>query len=163
IISQVQYDRIMGYIEAGKQDGARLISGGKRPGDHKLAKGLFIEPTIFADVTMDMRIGKEEIFGPVLSVFKWSDEDKMLAQVNQVEYGLTCSIWTNDLVTAHRTAAAVEAGYVWVNEVSKHFLGAPFGGYKQSGIGREECIEELLRFTREKNIHVNFRPRSGGH
>ncbi len=161
IISQVQYDRIMKYIAAGKEDGARLVAGGKRPDDPKLAKGLFIEPTIFADVTMDMRIGKEEIFGPVLSVFKWSDEDKMLAQVNQVEYGLTCSIWTNDLATAHRTAAAVEAGYVWINEVSKHFLGAPFGGYKQSGIGREECIEELLRFTREKNIHVNLKRRSG--
>jgi betaine-aldehyde dehydrogenase len=83
--------------------------------------------------------------------------------VNQVEYGLTCSIWTNDLVTAHRTAAAVEAGYVWINDVSKHFLGAPFGGFKQSGIGREECIEELLGFTREKNIHLNLRRRSGGH
>jgi betaine-aldehyde dehydrogenase len=161
IISQVQYDRVMKYIAAGKEDGARLVAGGKRPDDPKLARGLFIEPTIFADVTMDMRIGKEEIFGPVLSVFKWSDEDKMLAQVNQVEYGLTCSIWTNDLSTAHRTAAAVEAGYVWVNEVSKHFLGAPFGGYKQSGIGREECIEELLRFTREKNIHVSLKRHSG--
>jgi betaine-aldehyde dehydrogenase len=161
IISQVQYDRVMKYIAAGKEDGARLVSGGKRPDDAALAKGLFIEPTIFADVNMGMRIGKEEIFGPVLSVFKWSDEDKMLAEVNQVEYGLTCSIWTNDLATAHRTAASVEAGYVWINEVSKHFLGAPFGGYKQSGIGREECIEELLRFTREKNIHVNLRRRSG--
>src|SRR5262245_12391019 len=161
IISQVQYDRIMKYIAAGKEDGARLVTGGKRPDDAALAKGLFIEPTIFADVNMGMRIGKEEIFGPVLSVFKWSDEDRMLAEVNQVEYGLTCSIWTNDLATAHRTAAAVEAGYVWINEVSKHFLGAPFGGYKQSGIGREECIEELLRFTREKNIHVNLKRRSG--
>jgi betaine-aldehyde dehydrogenase len=161
IISQVQYDRVMKYIAAGKEDGARLVSGGKRPDDPALAKGLFIEPTIFADVNMNMRIGKEEIFGPVLSVFKWSDEDKMLAEVNQVEYGLTCSIWTNDLATAHRTAASVEAGYVWINEVSKHFLGAPFGGYKQSGIGREECIEELLRFTREKNIHVNLKRRTG--
>jgi len=161
IISQVQYDRIMKYIAAGKEDGARLVTGGKRPDDPKLANGLYIEPTIFADVTMDMRIGKEEIFGPVLSVFKWSDENKMLSEVNQVEYGLTCSIWTNDLTTAHRMAAAVEAGYVWINEVSKHFLGAPFGGYKQSGIGREECIEELLRFTREKNIHVNLKRRSG--
>jgi betaine-aldehyde dehydrogenase len=161
IISQVQYDRVMKYIAAGKEDGARLVTGGKRPDDAALAKGLFIEPTIFADVNMGMRIGKEEIFGPVLSVFKWSDEDKMLAEVNQVEYGLTCSIWTNDLATAHRTAASVEAGYVWINEVSKHFLGAPFGGYKQSGIGREECIEELLRFTREKNIHVNLKRRTG--
>jgi betaine-aldehyde dehydrogenase len=159
----VQHERIMGFIESGKQEGARLICGGGRPGDPKLANGLFIEPTIFADVTMDMRIGREEIFGPVLSVFKWTDEADMLAQVNRVEYGLTSSIWTSDLATAHRTAAAVEAGYVWINEVSKHFLGAPFGGYKQSGIGREECIEELLGFTREKNIHINLRRRSGGH
>jgi betaine-aldehyde dehydrogenase len=163
IISKVQHDRIMGFIDSAKREGARLISGGGRPADPKLARGLFIEPTIFADVTMDMRIGKEEIFGPVLSVLKWHDEADMLAQVNQVEYGLTCSIWTNDLTTAHRTAAAVEAGYVWINEVSKHFLGAPFGGYKQSGIGREECIAELLSFTREKNIHINLRRRSGGH
>jgi betaine-aldehyde dehydrogenase len=157
IINQTQYDRILSYIEAGKKDGARLVTGGGRPADPKLAKGLFIEPTIFADVTMQMRIAKEEIFGPVLSVFKWSDEHRLLAEVNSVEYGLTCSIWANDLATAHRTAAAVEAGDVWINEVSKHFLGAPFGGYKQSGIGREECIEELLRFTREKNIHVNLK------
>jgi betaine-aldehyde dehydrogenase len=163
IVSQVQYDRVLRYIEYGKQDGARLVAGGARPSDPKLAKGFYVEPTIFADVTMDMRIGKEEIFGPVLSIFKWSDEADMLAKVNQVEYGLTCSIWTSDLVTAHRTAATVEAGFVWINEVSKHFLGTPFGGYKQSGIGREECLSELLHFTREKNIHVNLKRRSGGH
>jgi betaine-aldehyde dehydrogenase len=82
----------------------------------------------------------------------------MLAEVNSVEYGLTCSIWTNDLTTAHRTAAAVEAGYVWINEVGKHFLGAPFGGFKQSGLGREECFEEMLAFTQEKNIHIRIKP-----
>jgi len=163
IISKVQHERILGFIESAKREGARLLAGGSVPDDPKLSRGLFIEPTIFADVTMDMRIGREEVFGPVLSVFNWNDEQEMLAQVNQVEYGLTCSIWTNDLSTAHRTAAAVEAGYVWINEVSKHFLGAPFGGYKQSGIGREECIEELLRFTREKNIHLNLRRRTGAH
>src|SRR5213082_1026682 len=163
IVSKVQYDRVLAYIEAGKEEGARLLTGGKRPSDPHLTKGFYVEPTVFADVTMDMRIAKEEIFGPVLSILKWSDEDKMLAQVNQVEYGLTCSIWTNELATAHRAAAAVEAGFVWVNEVSKHFLGAPFGGYKQSGVGREEGIEELLSFTREKNIHINLRRTSGGH
>jgi betaine-aldehyde dehydrogenase len=163
IVSKIQYDRVLRYIEAGKQDGARLIAGGKPPSDPGLAKGFYVEPTVFADVTMDMRIGKEEIFGPVLSIFKWRAEDQLLAQVNQVEYGLTCSIWTNDLATAHRVAAAVEAGYVWINEVSKHFLGAPFGGYKQSGVGREEGIEELLSFTREKNIHINLKRRAGAH
>jgi betaine-aldehyde dehydrogenase len=158
IISKVQYDRVMSYIDAGKSEGARVVYGGKRPDDPALKNGFYIEPTVFADVNMGMRIAKEEIFGPVVSVIKWSDEAKMLEQVNSVEYGLTCSIWTNDLTTAHRTAAAVEAGYVWINEFSKHFLGAPFGGYKQSGVGREESIDELLAFTQEKNIDVKLKP-----
>jgi betaine-aldehyde dehydrogenase len=87
---------------------------------------------------------------------KWSDEMTMLEQVNSVEYGLTASIWTNDLTTAHRAAAIVEAGFIWINDVSKHFIGTPFGGYKQSGIGREECLEELISFTQEKNININL-------
>ncbi len=161
IVSKAQYERVLGYIEAGIQDGARLIAGGKRPADPQLANGFYVEPTVFADVGMDMRIAREEIFGPVLSIFRWKHESAMLEQVNAVEYGLTCAIWTNDLVTAHRVAAEVEAGFVWINDVSKHFLGAPFGGYKQSGIGREESIEELLSFTREKNIHVNLKKRGG--
>src|SRR6478735_5211840 len=119
--------------------------------------GFFIEPTVFA-VTEKNRIAREEIFGPVLGVFKWRDEAKMLATANAVEYGLTASIWTNDLNTAHRTALTVQAGYVWINEVSKHFLGAPFGGFKQSGLGREECFEEMLAFTQEKNIHIRLKP-----
>jgi len=158
IISKTQYERILGFIDSAKQEGARLLTGGGRPSDPALAKGFFIEPTVFADVQPTMRIAREEIFGPVLSVFKWSDEDKMLAEVNAVEYGLTASIWTNDLSTAHRTAAAVQSGFVWINEVSKHFLGAPFGGFKQSGVGREECFEELIAYTQEKNIHVRLKP-----
>ena len=158
IISKTQFDRVVSYIDAAKQEGARLIAGGGPPADPALANGFYIEPTIFADVNMSMRIAREEIFGPVLGVFKWSDEAKMLAEVNQVEYGLTASIWTNDLNTAHRTAMAVEAGFVWINEFGKHFLGAPFGGFKQSGLGREECFEEMLSFTQEKNIHVKLRP-----
>ena len=158
IISKVQFDRVMSYIASAKSEGARLINGGGPPSDPKLAKGLFIEPTIFADVKPSMRIFKEEIFGPVVSVIKWSDEATMFEQVNSVEYGLTASIWTNDVTTAHRAAMTVEAGFVWVNDVSKHFLGTPFGGFKQSGIGREECIEELLSFTQEKNININLTP-----
>jgi betaine-aldehyde dehydrogenase len=77
--------------------------------------------------------------------------------VNRPEYGLTCSIWTNDVTQAHRTAMAVEAGFIWINETSKHFLGTPFGGFKQSGLGREECLEELIAFTQEKNIHINLK------
>ena len=156
IVSKVQYDRVMSYIEASKSEGAELISGGVRPSDPALANGYYIEPTVFA-VTGKNRIAREEIFGPVLGVFKWSDEAQMLADVNAVEYGLTASIWTNDLNTEHRTAMAVEAGYVWINEFGKHFLGAPFGGFKQSGLGREECFEEMLSFTQEKNIHVKLK------
>ena len=157
IISKTQHDRVTGYIEAAKSEGARLVTGGGRPTDAALAKGFFIEPTVFADVTPAMRIAREEIFGPVLSVFKWSDEAGMLAEVNAVEYGLTASIWTNDVSTAYRTAMAVQSGFVWINEVGRHFLGVPFGGYKQSGIGREECLDELLSFTQEKNIHIKLK------
>ena len=116
IVSKTRHDRVLRYIEAGNQDGARLITGGKPPSDPNLARGFYVEPTVFADVTMDMRIGKEEIFGPVLSIFKWRAEDEMLAQVNQLEYGMTCSIWTTRLATAHRVAEAVKAGYGWINE-----------------------------------------------
>ena len=158
IISKTQFDRVMTYIESAKGEGATLATGGKSPSDPKLAKGFYIEPTVFTGTTSKMQIAREEIFGPVLAVFKWKDEAEMLAEVNAVEYGLTCSIWTNDLNTAHRTAMTVEAGYVWVNEVAKHFLGAPFGGFKQSGIGREECFEELMSFTQEKNIHIRLKP-----
>jgi|SRR6185437_2442078 len=161
IISKHQFDRVMGFIDSAKSEGARLISGGGRPSDPALANGLYIEPTIFADVSPAMRIAREEIFGPVVAVLKWTDEKKMLEQVNAVEYGLTASIWTNDLTIAHRAAASVEAGFVWVNDVSKHFIGTPFGGYKQSGVGREESLEELLCFTQEKNININLTVNTG--
>jgi betaine-aldehyde dehydrogenase len=157
IVSKTQYDRVMSYIDSAKQEGAELICGGGPPADPALANGYYIEPTIFA-VTSKNRIAREEIFGPVLGLFKWDDEAKMLDEVNAVEYGLTASIWTNDLSTAHRTAAAVEVGYVWINEIGKHFLGAPFGGFKQSGLGREECFEEMQSFTQEKNIHLRIKP-----
>jgi len=155
IVSKQQFDRVINLIDSAKSEGAELIAGGGPPSDPALKGGFYIEPTVFA-VTEKNRIAREEIFGPVLGIFKWRDETKMLEAVNAVEYGLTASIWTNDLSTAHRTALAVQAGYVWINEVSKHFLGAPFGGFKQSGLGREECFEEMLAFTEEKNIHVRL-------
>jgi betaine-aldehyde dehydrogenase len=157
IISGTQFERVIEHIEAAKREGARLLAGGGPPADPALAGGFFIEPTVFVDVTPEMQIAREEIFGPVLAVLKWHDEKTMLAEVNAVPYGLTCAIWTNDLNAAHRTALAVDAGFVWINDVSGHFIGAPFGGVKQSGIGREECLEELLGYTREKNIHVKLR------
>ena len=160
IISRVQKERVLDFIASAKREGARLLCGGQVPGDAALAGGNFVEPTVFADATMAMRVAREEIFGPVLAVLPWSDEAQMMHDVNGVEYGLSASIWTRDVDTAYRTAMAVEVGYVWINEVGKHFLGAPFGGVKQSGFGREECIEEMLQYTQLKNIHLRLRPRS---
>ncbi len=154
IVSKAQLDKILGYIDLGKREGAKLACGGKRPDDPKLAKGFYVEPTIFTEVTQKMRIGNEEIFGPVLSVIKWRDEDEMFEQVNAVEYGLTGSVWTSSLATAHRAAGRIESGFIWVNNVGAHFLGASFGGYKQSGIGREEGFDELLSYTQHKNINI---------
>ncbi len=157
MISRTQLDKTLAFIEQTKQEGAQLLHGGKCPADPELAGGYFVEPTVFTGVTQSMRIAREEVFGPVLAVFRWSDEQEMLEAVNGVEYGLTCSIWTDDVRDAHRLAAEVQAGFVWINEVSRHFLGTPFGGYKQSGLGREECLEELISYTQQKHIHVNLK------
>ncbi len=156
LINRTQYERSLAYIAAAKAEGATLIAGGGHPGDIALKDGFFIEPTIFTDVTPDMTLAREEVFGPVLSVLRWRDEDAMVDAVNGLELGLTASIWTRDLVTAHRAAVRVEAGYVWINDCSAHFIGAPFGGYKQSGLGREESKEELHEFTQIKNVNVSM-------
>ena len=155
--SQAQFDKTMSYIKLGIEGGARLACGGRRPTDPKLAHGFFVEPTVFADVTDDMRIAREEIFGPVVSVLRWSDEDDVVARVNALDYGLTASIWTRDLDRAHRLASRVEAGYIWINGAATHHVGVPFGGVKQSGMGREESIEELLACTQIKNINVTLK------
>jgi betaine-aldehyde dehydrogenase len=156
IISRQQLDKVLSYIAIAKQEGAHLVAGGAVPRDPALANGFFVEPTVFTDVKMDMRIAREEVFGPILSVIKWSDEDAMFEQVNRVDYGLTGSIYTTSLANAHRAARRVESGYVWVNNAGPHFVGVPFGGYKQSGIGREESIKELYTFTQTKNIHITL-------
>jgi len=158
--SRAQLEKSMLYVRIGQEEGARLLYGGKRPSDPALARGHFLEPTVFADVNDDMRIAREEIFGPVVSILRWSDERDVLARANALEYGLTASIWTHDLDRAHRLASRVEAGYVWINGASTHHVGMPFGGYKQSGRGREESIDELLECTQLKNVMVALRPRS---
>ena len=154
IVSKTQMDKVLGYIEIACSEGATLAYGGTRPSQPELAGGNFVLPTVFTGVKQTMRIATEEVFGPVLSVLSWDDEEQMFADVNAVEYGLTGSIWTRSLSNAHRAASRIEAGYVWVNKVSTHFIGASFGGFKQSGIGREESFEELMSFTQNKNVHV---------
>ena len=155
IISKRQYERILGFIESAKKDGAECLTGGGPPEDEELRKGLFVSPTIYDRVTPDMRIGSEEIFGPVMSVMPWSNYEEMLNTVNGLEYGLTAAIVTNDLAKAMETAERVEAGYVWINSTGR-YLGAPYGGWKQSGLGQEECFEELLSYTRIKNINMRW-------
>jgi betaine-aldehyde dehydrogenase len=145
----------MSYIEAGRQDGAALVTGGGAPADPALAGGFFLLPTIFDDVTPDMRIAREEIFGPVMSVMPWDDEADMLEVANGVEYGLTAAIVTNDLARAMETAERIEAGYVWINSNGR-YLGAPYGGWKQSGLGQEECFDELLSYTQIKNVNMRW-------
>lgn len=156
IINKAQYEKTLDYIESARQEGATLLQGGQHPKGEGLVSGFFVEPTVFINVTPDMRIAKEEIFGPVLSVFKWESEEELLAAVNGIELGLTASIWTTSLSTAHRMASLVQAGYIWINNSSVHFPGTPFGGYKQSGVGREECKEELFEFTQLKNVNVSM-------
>jgi betaine-aldehyde dehydrogenase len=149
-----QFQKTTAMIEAALAEGAQRLSGGAVP--ERLSHGFFVRPTLFAGVTSAMRIAREEVFGPVLSVLRWSDHEKMIESVNSLDLGLTASIWTRDLETALRAVDRIEAGYVWVNNSSDHILGAPFGGLKQSGIGREECLEELLGFTEQKNVSISL-------
>ena len=155
LVSQPQFERVLGYIESGNAQGARLLTGGGRPSAPELASGFFVEPTVFDGVQPEMRIGSEEIFGPVMSIMSWTDFDEMIEVANGVMYGLTASLVTNDFGAAMRAAERLEAGYVWINSAGR-YLGAPYGGWKQSGIGKEESFEELLSFTRVKNINMRW-------
>jgi len=121
-----------------------------------MGAGLFLQPAVFSDVAVDSRLAQEEIFGPVISVLRFHDEDEAIAMANATRYGLTASVFTTDLGTAHRFAESVEAGYVWINEVSRHLPGAPYGGVKDSGLGREEEFDELLSYTQVKSVHVKY-------
>jgi acyl-CoA reductase-like NAD-dependent aldehyde dehydrogenase len=145
-------DRVVGYIEGALREGATQLTDGLVA--DRLRGGFFVRPTVFADVTPNMAIANEEIFGPVTAVMKWSDEDEMIAIANAVPYGLTANIWTEGLTAAHRLASRVEAGYVWINGDGRHYTGTPWGGNKLSGLGREESLEEILTFTREKTVHT---------
>jgi betaine-aldehyde dehydrogenase len=156
IVHRGQYEKVLSYIEIGKSEGARVAAGGGRPSDPSLANGMFVRPTLFDEVDPDSRLAQEEIFGPVQAVIPFASYDDALRIANNVQYGLTASIFTRDLQTAHRFARDVEAGYVWVNDASRHFPGTPFGGFKNSGVGREEDVDELASYTQIKNVNVNF-------
>jgi aldehyde dehydrogenase (NAD+) len=149
-VSQLQFDRIMGYIQDGKQAGARVVTGGERLGD----KGYFIKPTIFADVNGDMKIVQEEIFGPVCTVQKFKTEEEAIKLANSTNYGLASAVHTKNVNTAIRVSNAIKAGSVWVNNYNMIYPQAPFGGYKESGLGRELGSYALENYTQVKTVHI---------
>jgi acyl-CoA reductase-like NAD-dependent aldehyde dehydrogenase len=149
-----QYNKVQFYIDLGKKEGAKLLHGGGVPKGEEFARGFWIEPTVFGDVNMSMRLAREEVFGPVMSVLKFNTEAEAIERANAIELGLTAAVWTNDINRALRVAQAVQAGYIWINGVGQHYRGVPYGGFKNSGIGREEGISELLSYTEEKVINI---------
>lgn len=152
--SAAHYDRVRALVQAGIDGGARLLHGGRRPEGAGFERGYWLEPTVFGEVDPGMRIAQEEIFGPVLSALRWKDEEEAFEIANSTAYGLTASIWTNDIKTALQAARRVQSGYIWINGASGHFYGTPFGGMKNSGLGREEGLDELLSYTQVKTVHV---------
>ena len=156
LVSQAQLDKVQGYVELGRWEGATLVAGGTRPDAPELADGFFIRPALFDKVEPRMRLAREEIFGPVLAVMPFRDGAHALELANDTSFGLTASVYTSDLRTAHAFARDVEAGFVWINDSGRHFLGTPFGGFKESGLGREEDTEELYSYTQTKNVNVLF-------
>jgi aldehyde dehydrogenase (NAD+) len=149
-VDKIQYDRIMSYIEHGRSQGARCVTGGERHGD----KGYFIKPTIFADVQDHMKIAVEEIFGPVLAVLKFKDIEEVIQRANSTDYGLAAAVWTRDIGKAHAIADRVRAGTVWVNCYDVFDAAAPFGGFKQSGMGRELGEKALDNYTELKTVTI---------
>jgi aldehyde dehydrogenase (NAD+) len=151
-VDKAQFDKIMQYIDYGKADGATCVSGGGRYGD----RGYYIEPTLFTNVEDDMRIARDEIFGPVLSVLKFSDVGELVRRANNTTFGLAAAVWTRDITKAHQFAAKVKAGTVWVNCYDVFDAAAPFGGFKQSGIGRELGEAGLDAYTETKTVTISL-------
>jgi aldehyde dehydrogenase (NAD+) len=155
-ISQVQLDKILGYVQSGRDEGARLVCGGERDAEGGKARGFFVKPTVFADVRPGMKIAQEEIFGPVLAALKFRDADEAAEIANGTIYGLASAVWTRDIGVAHRLAQRIKAGSVWINAYNCFDSASPFGGYKQSGFGREMGPHALESYTQVKSVWVSL-------
>jgi acyl-CoA reductase-like NAD-dependent aldehyde dehydrogenase len=152
VVSAVQRDRVMAYVEAGHSEGATLLTGGQRLD----GAGYFIQPTVFSGVTNHMKIAREEIFGPIVAVIPFKDEADAIFQGNESTYGLAAGIWTRDISRAHKVARALRAGRIWINTYGETDPVMPFGGFKQSGLGREFGAESLAAFTETKSVQIRF-------
>ncbi len=151
-VDQDQFHKVLGYVESGKEEGAKLMCGGERVGE----RGYFVAPTVFADVKDEMKIAQEEIFGPVMSILKFKDMDELVDRANKTMYGLAAAVWTRDIGKAHHVANNVRAGTVWINCFDVFDAAAPFGGFKQSGIGRELGEYGLQQYSEIKTVTVKL-------
>ncbi len=156
LVSGPHRDKVLSYIKIGLEEGAKLVCGGKVPDDPALAKGNFVEPTIFVNVTPNMRIAREEIFGPVLSVIPFDTEEEAIAMANDTEYGLAAAVWTKNINRAHRVIRELRAGITWVNTYHPTFNEMPWGGYKQSGTGRELGLYGIQAYLETKQVNINL-------
>ena len=156
LVSKEQERFVLGFIEEGTRAGATLLAGGRKSEAEELRAGNFILPTIFTDVAADMRIAREEIFGPVLCAFDFEKEDDLIAAANRTQYGLAAGVWTQGLPTAHRVARRLEAGMVSINEFPVTFPQTPFSGFKESALGHEQGLDAVDSYTRIKSVMINF-------
>ena len=156
VVSREQEKGVLSYVDLGTQEGAKLLAGGRKVADGDLAAGNFVAPAVFDQVTPDMRIAREEIFGPVLAAMSFTTFDDLIDAANSVEYGLSAGVWTKDLKTAHTVAARLESGMVSINEFPLTFPQTPFVGWKHSGLGHEQGMDAIRFYTRLKNVNVNL-------